>query len=75
MSIRGSAAINVKKGIFIVDNTIDRFMLYRLESGQAIRTFTTGLVSVPVLKQVAFGEEGKIVIGRSDNSCVHIFNK
>ena len=54
---------------------MDGFTLYCLESGQAIRSFSTGPASVPVSKQVAFGEEGKVVIGGSDNGCVHVFNR
>ena len=73
--IRGCAAVNQRKGIFVVDNTMDSFTLYCLESGQAIRSFSMGPASVPVSKQVAFSEEGKVVIGGSNNGCVHVFNR
>ncbi|KAG9308488.1 quinon protein alcohol dehydrogenase-like superfamily [Chiua virens] len=71
----GSAAVHLKKRLFIIDNTMDGLTLYRLDSGQTIRTFKTDPPSVPVPKQVAFGEEGKVVIGGSDNSCVYVFDR
>ncbi|KAI5995113.1 WD40-repeat-containing domain protein [Pisolithus albus] len=74
-SVIGSAAVNFKKGIFIVDNAADGFTMYRLESGQPIRTFTMNLASIPVPKQVAFGEESKVAIGGSDTGCVYVFNR
>ncbi|KAG1726502.1 uncharacterized protein EDB91DRAFT_1086738 [Suillus paluster] len=59
-SVIGHAVVYSKRGIFIVDNATDGFTLYRLEGdGEPVRTFATGLPSVSVLKQVAFGEEGK----------------
>ena len=54
---------------------MDSFTLYHLESGQAIRSFSTGPASVPVSKQVAFSEEGKVMIGGSNNGCIHVFNR
>ncbi|KAI6031055.1 WD40-repeat-containing domain protein [Pisolithus microcarpus] len=71
----GSTAVNFKKGIFVVDNAADGFTMYRLESGQPVRTFTTNLASIPIPKQVAFGEESKVVIGGSDTGCVYVFNR
>ncbi|KAI5990351.1 WD40-repeat-containing domain protein [Pisolithus marmoratus] len=74
-SVIGSAAVNFKKGIFVVDNATDGFTMYRLESGQPVRTFITTLASIPVPKQVAFGEESKVVIGGSDTGCVYVFSR
>ncbi|KAG1840233.1 hypothetical protein F4604DRAFT_1940197 [Suillus subluteus] len=59
-SVIGHAAVYSKQGVFIVDNATDGFTLYRLEGdGEPVRTFATGLPSMSVPKQVAFGEEGK----------------
>ncbi|KAG2053385.1 hypothetical protein BDR06DRAFT_972395 [Suillus hirtellus] len=59
-SVIGHAAVYSKRGVFVVDNATDGFTLYRLEGdGEPLRTFATGLPSVSVPKQVAFGEEGK----------------
>ncbi|KAI5990804.1 hypothetical protein EDC04DRAFT_2587750 [Pisolithus marmoratus] len=71
----GSAAVNFKKGIFVVDNVTDGFTMYHLESGQPVRTFITTLASIPIPKQVAFGEESKVMIGSSDTGCVYVFSR
>jgi len=59
----------------VIDNVIDGFTLYCLESGQSIRTYKTDPPNIPVPKQVSFGEDGKVVIGSSDNGCVYVFNR
>ncbi|KAG1825159.1 hypothetical protein EV424DRAFT_1279667, partial [Suillus variegatus] len=72
----GHAVVYSKRGVFIVDNATDGFTLYRLEGdGEPLRTFATGLPSVSVPKQVAFGEEGKVVVGGSDHGLVYIFDQ
>ncbi|KAG1837941.1 hypothetical protein F4604DRAFT_1692017 [Suillus subluteus] len=75
-SVIGHAAVYSKQGVFIVDNATDGFTLYRLEGdGEPVRTFATGLPSMSVPKQVAFGEEGKVVVGGSDHGLVYIFDR
>ncbi|KAG2118593.1 hypothetical protein DEU56DRAFT_918753 [Suillus clintonianus] len=75
-SVIGHAAVYSKRGVFVVDNATDGFTLYRLEGdGEPLRTFATGLPSVSVPKQVAFGEEGKVVVGGSDHGLVYIFDR
>ncbi|KAI6012963.1 hypothetical protein BKA83DRAFT_4365405 [Pisolithus microcarpus] len=66
-SVIGSAAVHLKRGLFVVDNATDGFTLYRLESVDP--------PTVPVPKQVSFGEDGKVVIGGSDNGSVYVFNR
>ncbi|KAG1734252.1 uncharacterized protein EDB91DRAFT_1084156 [Suillus paluster] len=61
---------------FVIDNATDGFTLYHLEGkGEPVRTFMTALPSMSVPKQVAFGEEGKVVAGGSDNGLAYIFNR
>ncbi|KAG1719469.1 WD40-repeat-containing domain protein [Suillus lakei] len=76
-SVIGHAAVNLKRGLFVVDNTTDGFTMYRLEDEgeEPIRTFTTAVPSMSVPKQVAFGEEGRVVAGGSDNGLVYIFDR
>ncbi|KAG1740751.1 uncharacterized protein EDB91DRAFT_1052909, partial [Suillus paluster] len=75
-SMIGHAAVNQKCGVFIIDNATDGFTLYRLKGKvEPIRTFMTALPSVSVPKQVAFGEEGKVVVGGSDNGLAYIFDR
>ncbi|KAG1812801.1 uncharacterized protein BJ212DRAFT_1301288 [Suillus subaureus] len=59
-SVIGHAVVYSKQGMFVVDNATDGFTLYRLEGdGEPVQTFATGLPSVSVPKQVAFGEDSK----------------
>ncbi|KAG1750309.1 WD40-repeat-containing domain protein [Suillus occidentalis] len=75
-SVIGHAAVHLKRGVFVVDNATDGFTLYRLEGdGEPVRTFATAVPTVSVPKQVAFGEEGKVVVGGSDNGLVYIFDR
>ncbi|KAG2745111.1 hypothetical protein P692DRAFT_20742804 [Suillus brevipes Sb2] len=75
-SVIGHAAVYQKRGVFVIDNAIDGFTLFRLEGeGESVRTFATNVPSMSVPKQVAFGEEGKVVIGGSDNGLVYIFDR
>ncbi|KIJ64130.1 hypothetical protein HYDPIDRAFT_29014 [Hydnomerulius pinastri MD-312] len=73
-SVIGYAAVSLKKGLVIVDNATNGFTLYRLDTAGPIRTFITNLPTVPVPKQVAFGEESKIIVGGSDNGSVYLFD-
>ncbi|KAG2123445.1 WD40-repeat-containing domain protein [Suillus clintonianus] len=75
-SVIGHAAVHSKRGVFVVDNATDSFTLYRLEGdGEPVRTFATAVPSMSVPKQVAFGEEGKVVVGGSDNGLVYVFDR
>ncbi|KAG1892293.1 hypothetical protein F4604DRAFT_1672345 [Suillus subluteus] len=75
-SMIGHAALHQKRGVFVVDNATDGFTLYHLEGkGEPLQTFVTALPSMSVPKQVAFGEEGKVVVGGSDNGLAYIFDR
>ncbi|KAG1761266.1 WD40-repeat-containing domain protein [Suillus occidentalis] len=75
-SVIGHAAVNQKRGVFVVDNATDGFTLYRLGGDEEpVRTFVTAPPSVSVPKQVAFGAEGRLVVGGSDNGLVYIFER
>ncbi|KAG1865293.1 hypothetical protein F4604DRAFT_1586174 [Suillus subluteus] len=75
-SVIGHAAVNQKRGVFVVDNATDGFTLYRLEGDEEpVRTFVTAAPSVSVPKQVAFGAEGRLVIGGSDHGSVYAFER
>jgi outer membrane protein assembly factor BamB len=72
----GHAAVHSKRGVFVVDNAADGFTLYRLDGdGEPVRTFATAVPSMSLPKQVAFGEEGKVVVGGSDNGLVYVFDR
>jgi hypothetical protein len=68
--------VNQKRGVFVVDNATNGFTLYRLEGDEEpVRTFVTAVPNVSVPKQVAFGAEGRLVIGGSDHGSVYVFER
>ncbi|KAG1882038.1 hypothetical protein C8R48DRAFT_562525, partial [Suillus tomentosus] len=75
-SVIGHAAVHQKRGVFVVDNAADGFTLYRLDGNEEpVRTFITATPRVSVPKQVAFGAEGRLVVGGSDNGSVYVFER
>lgn len=72
---RGCATVSTKKELVTIDNATNGVTLYPLDSGNAIQTFFTDPPSVPVPKQVSFGEESKVVIGGSDSGVVYVFKR
>jgi hypothetical protein len=75
-SFSGHAAVNQKRGVFIVDNATNGFTLYRLEGDEEpVWTFVIAAPSVSVPKQVAFRAEGRMIIGGSDHGSVYVFER
>ncbi|KAI6142621.1 WD40-repeat-containing domain protein, partial [Pisolithus tinctorius] len=74
-SVIGCAAVSLKKELVVIDNATNGFTLYLLDRGDPIRYFVTEPQHVPVPKQVAFGEESKIIVGGSDNGSVYLFER
>ncbi|KAI6023549.1 WD40-repeat-containing domain protein, partial [Pisolithus microcarpus] len=70
----GSVCIDRTGSLFAIDNAISGFSLHRLSDGSCIRTYDTKpLKTYP--KQVAFMEDGTVIVGGSDNGLVYIFEK
>ncbi|KAI6097119.1 WD40-repeat-containing domain protein, partial [Pisolithus croceorrhizus] len=74
-SVIGCAAVSLKKELIVIDNATNGFTLYSLDREDPIQYFVTEPQSVPVPKQVAFGEESKIIVGGSDNGSVYLFER
>lgn len=58
-----------------MDNAVDGFDLYQLESNTFIRNFPTGVPIQRFPKQVLFGENSKVIIGGSDHGQVYVFDR
>jgi hypothetical protein len=71
----GNAAVDFRRNQFIVDNTMDRFSLYQLDTGTLIHTFLTGRPLRRVPKQVAFDEDSRLIVRGSDHSVVYVFDR
>lgn len=58
-----------------MDNATDGFDVYHLESGNFIRNLPTGSPTKRFPKQVAFGEDSKVIVGGSDHGVVYVFDR
>lgn len=74
-SYRGCAAVSPRKELVVIDNTINGFMLYPLDSATPIWTFVTDPPLVWLPNQVAFGEDSRLVVGGSDNGSIYQFER
>jgi hypothetical protein len=76
LSLSGHAAVNQRRGVFVVDNATNGFTLYQLEGDEEpVQTFITPAPSVSVPKQVTFGAEGRLIIGGSDHGLAYVFER
>lgn len=69
----GHAAVSASGSYFAIDNTDNGFNLHKMDTGAHVRTFETPPAKVARPKQVAFGEEGAVVVGGSDHGVVYVF--
>ena len=58
-----------------MDNAVDGFDLYNLETGLFMHNFPTGIPKKRYPKQVAFGEDARVVVGGSDHGAVYVFDR
>jgi hypothetical protein len=71
----GNVAISTRRNQFVVDNARNGFDLHQLDNGAHIRTFPTGTPNKLLPKQVAFGEDAKVVVGGSDHGAIYVFDR
>lgn len=64
----------MRQKLIAVDTISSEFVLYSLRTGGHVRTCTTPPRSRSLPRQVAFGEEGKILVGGTDNGTVCVFD-
>lgn len=65
----------MKKELVAIDNAVNGFTLYSLDDPTPIRDFITDRPLVPLPKQVAFGEDSRLVVGGSDNGSIYLFER
>lgn len=74
ISFSANAAIHDRN--VVVDDATGGFALYDLEDGTLIRRLKSGMVPRNRRpKQVAFGEDGRIVVGGGDHGKAYVFEK
>ena len=59
----------------MIDNVSNGFDIYRLDSGQFVRTLVTREPIRTYPKGVAFANKCQAIIGGSDHGCVYIFER
>lgn len=59
----------------MVDTVANGFSLYQFENSVWKRDFPTGTPIRRLPKQVAFGEDSKVVVGGSDHGVVYVFDR
>ncbi|KAL4077897.1 hypothetical protein J3A83DRAFT_4070136, partial [Scleroderma citrinum] len=69
-----SAAVDPACTCFVINNAINRFSLHRMDYGICIRTYNTNSKKT-YPKQAALAEGGTMVIGRSDDGFIYVFDK
>jgi hypothetical protein len=58
----------------VVDNS-EGFDMHRLDSGQYIRTLSTGYPLWRLPKQVIFAEDATIIVGGSDHGAIYLWDR
>jgi hypothetical protein len=67
--------VNLEHRICVIDNVSNGFDIYRLDSGQFVRTLVTREPIRTYPKGVAFANNGQAIIGGSDHGNVYIFER
>ena len=58
-----------------MDNAINGFDLYHLDTGSFVRNFPTGMPTKRHPKQVEFGEDCRVVVRGSDHGLMYVFDR
>lgn len=69
----GSVAFDTEDAYFLIDNADDGIDLFSLPDAAFIRHFPVDARSVRYGMQVAFGEQGAVIVSGSDSGRVHVF--
>jgi outer membrane protein assembly factor BamB len=71
------AYCSTRQNEFVIDNVLDGFDLYRLDTVRAqwLRSFRTSQSTVGTRKQVIFCEDDEVVVGGSDHGKVYAFDR
>ncbi|KAJ7348109.1 WD40-repeat-containing domain protein [Mycena albidolilacea] len=71
----GDIALDVRKGVLIMDEPSSGTNLYRLEDHTHVKTFPVAVTKQKRLRQVDFLEECKFIVSGSDHGIVYVFDR
>ncbi|KDQ30230.1 hypothetical protein PLEOSDRAFT_1101234 [Pleurotus ostreatus PC15] len=74
-SVVGAAAFDTIRGLIVFDNSIEGYSLHALGDGRPVRQYPTGTPKWTFPRQVIFGENGRVIVGGSENGVVYVFDR
>lgn len=71
----GNASVDLHRGLCVVDNVGSGFDLYKMDSGNFVRSLVTREPSKTYPKAVTFANNSQVIIGGSDHGLIYIFER
>jgi hypothetical protein len=71
----GNAAVDMERRLCVIDNVNNGFDIYKVDSGNFVRTLVTRDPIKTYPKGVAFANHGQAIVGGSDHGLVYIFER
>ncbi|KAF9488640.1 hypothetical protein BDN71DRAFT_1402980, partial [Pleurotus eryngii] len=75
VACRGAAAFDTSRGLIAFDNSVEGYSLHALGNGRPVRQYPTGTPKWTFPCQVMFGENGRVLVGGSENGVVYVFDR
>lgn len=67
--------MNIKKGVFCIDDPAQGAALYRLHSGARVKTYPVSVTRSMRERQVVFAEDCSLIVIGSDHGSVYVFDR
>jgi len=71
----GNAAVDIERRLCVIDNVNNGFDIYKIDSGNFVRTLVTRDPIKTYPKGVAFANHGQAIVGGSDHGRAYIFER
>lgn len=72
---RGNVAVDQKKTVFCIDDTVQGIGLYELDTVARLRSFPIPMTKTVRPRQLAFAENARVIVGGSDHGAVYVFDR
>ncbi|KAF8953888.1 hypothetical protein BDZ97DRAFT_1929269, partial [Flammula alnicola] len=71
----GNASVDIDRKICVVDNVFNGFDVYKMDSGNFVKTLITKEAEKTYPKGVAFADKSHLIVGGSDHGVAYIFER
>ncbi|KAJ7608698.1 hypothetical protein FB45DRAFT_1039376 [Roridomyces roridus] len=71
----GDAAVDFKSGVLCMDDPSTGTKIFSIEDKACTKAFPIPVTKTKRTRQVAFGNDGKLVVSGSDHGVVYVFNR